>query len=69
VKIANAEGEAESTLKKAEAQAKANDLIAKSLAQNPLVLQSIALEKWDGKLPQVTGGGALPFISVTATNR
>jgi len=69
VKIANAEGEAESTLKKAEAQAKANDLIAKSLAQNPLVLQSIALDKWDGKLPYVNGGGALPFISVTTTNR
>lgn len=69
VKVANAEGEAESTLKKAKAQAEANELIAKSLQNNPLVLQSIALEKWDGKLPYVNGG-ALPFISInTATNK
>jgi regulator of protease activity HflC (stomatin/prohibitin superfamily) len=65
VKIANAEGEAESILKKAKAQADANALIAESLAKNPLVLQSIALDKWDGKLPYVNGGGALPFITVT----
>ena len=68
-KRALAEGEAKAILAKAEAQAKANELIAESLAKNPLVLQSIALDKWDGKLPQVTGGGALPFISVTTTNR
>ena len=68
-KINVAEGEAQSILIKAKAQADANNLIAESLAKNPLVLQSIALDKWDGKLPQVTGGGALPFINVTSTNR
>lgn len=68
VKISNAEAEAESTLKKAEAQAKANRLIAESLSSNPVVLQSIALEKWDGKLPYVNGGGTIPFINVS-TNR
>jgi regulator of protease activity HflC (stomatin/prohibitin superfamily) len=67
VKIANAEGEAESTLKKAKAQAEANDMIAKSLAQNPLVLQSIALEKWNGILPTVTAG-AIPFINVSGVS-
>lgn len=60
-----AEGEAAAILKKAEAQAKANQLIAQSLAQNPLVLQSIALEKWDGKLPYVNGSGTIPFITLT----
>lgn len=68
-KKATAEGEAQAILLKARAQADANELIAKSLAQNPLVLQSLALERWDGKLPQVTGGGALPFISLMSTNR
>jgi regulator of protease activity HflC (stomatin/prohibitin superfamily) len=69
VKIAYAEGEAESTLKKAKAQAEANDLIAKSLVQNPMVLQSIALDKWDGKLPYVNGAGSIPFINVSPTTK
>lgn len=66
-KKAIAEGESQAILIKAKAQADANKLIRESLT--PEVIQSIALEKWDGKLPQVTGGGALPFISVTTTNR
>lgn len=69
VKIANAEGEAESTLKKAKAQAEANELIAQSLSKNPLVLQSIALEKWNGVLPQVTAA-TIPFINISSgTNK
>lgn len=64
-KKAIAEGEAQAILLKAKAQADANELIAKSLVQNPLVLQSLALEKWDGKLPYVNGGGAIPFITIT----
>jgi regulator of protease activity HflC (stomatin/prohibitin superfamily) len=67
-KIAVAEGEAQAVLTRAEAQAKANSLIANSLASNPLVLQSIALEKWDGKLPYVNGGGALPFVNVNTVS-
>lgn len=27
-------------------------------------VQKQAVEKWDGKMPQVTGGGAVPFINV-----
>jgi regulator of protease activity HflC (stomatin/prohibitin superfamily) len=71
VRIANAQGEAESIMLKAKAQADANALIAESLAKNPLVLQSIAMEKWDGKLPYVNGGGALPFLNINniSTNR
>jgi regulator of protease activity HflC (stomatin/prohibitin superfamily) len=67
VKIANAEGEAKSIMVKADAQAEANERIGKSLAANPMVLQSIALEKWNGILPQVTGAGALPFVNITPT--
>lgn len=61
-KIAIAEGEAQSILLKAKAQAEANELIKKSLS--PEVIQSIALDKWNGTLPNVTGG-AMPFVNVT----
>lgn len=67
VKVANAQGEAEAILVKARAQADANTLIAESLAKNPMVLQSIALERWNGVLPQVTGA-AIPFIGVNTTS-
>ena len=71
---ARAEGEAAAITTKAKAQADANTLIAQSLAQNPLVLQSIAIDKWDRKLPYVNRGGALPIINLpapsnTTTNR
>jgi len=66
VKINVAEGEAQSIMLKAKAQADANDLIKKSLS--PEVLQSIALDKWNGILPTVTGG-ALPFINLGITNK
>ena len=69
VKIANAEGEATAITTKAKAQADANELVGKSLANNPLVLQSIALDKWNGILPTVTSG-AVPFINVgSVTNK
>ena len=62
-KIKNAEGDAAAIMTKAKAQADANELIGKSLAENPLVLQSIALDKWTGTLPAVTSG-TIPFINV-----
>jgi len=34
---------------------------------SPIILQLRAIEKWDGKFPQVIGGsGALPFINLDA---
>jgi len=66
-RIAIAEGEAQAILVKAKAQADANQIIGESLTKNPLVLQSIALEKWNGTLPMVTGGGAVPFINASIT--
>lgn len=66
-KKAIAEGESQAILLKAKAQAEANELIAQSLAKNPLVLQSIALEKWNGILPTVTAS-TIPFINVSATS-
>ena len=62
IKIAEARGRAESVLLEAKAQAEANQLLAKSLT--PELLQGKALEKWNGELPRLTGGGAIPFINI-----
>jgi regulator of protease activity HflC (stomatin/prohibitin superfamily) len=61
-KIEEARGQAESILKVAEAQAKANKLVAQSLT--PELVQYFGLEKWDGKLPIYTGGDSVPLIQL-----
>ena len=57
-----AKGEAESRTIRAQAEANANLLIAKSLTPE-LVQYQYAL-KWDGRLPTSTGG-AIPFLNLT----
>jgi regulator of protease activity HflC (stomatin/prohibitin superfamily) len=59
--VAKAEGEAQSILVRAKAQAEANRLLQSTLSQN--LIQSKAIDKWDGTLPQVSGG-ATPFINL-----
>jgi regulator of protease activity HflC (stomatin/prohibitin superfamily) len=59
-----AKGEAQSRTIRAEAEANANLLIAKSLTPE-LVQYQYAL-KWDVKLPQVTGG-VVPFLNLGAS--
>lgn len=51
--ITNAEAEAEATRIKAEATAKANKTLNESLTDK--IIDYNTIEKWDGKLPQVTG--------------
>ena len=60
VAITNAEAEAQKTAIKAEAQAEANKKIAESLSDTLIEYQKI--QKWDGKLPTVTGSTALVGI-------
>jgi regulator of protease activity HflC (stomatin/prohibitin superfamily) len=60
--VARAQGDADSTLVRAKAQAEANRLLQQTLS--PLLNQSRAIDKWDGSLPQYTGGGAIPFLSI-----
>lgn len=50
----NAQGEADAIKIKADAQAKANKILNKSLSKN--VLQQNALNKWNGEMPKVYGG-------------
>lgn len=65
--VLKAEAEAKAILAKAKAQAEANQLQAKSLS--PELIQWNAIQKWDGKLPQMTGSGALPFIQLPASTK
>jgi regulator of protease activity HflC (stomatin/prohibitin superfamily) len=60
-KVASAKGEAESILVVAQGQAKANDALSRSIS--PILVQYKGIEKWNGILPQVTGG-AVPFIDL-----
>ncbi len=53
---------AEYKLKEKELQAKANEVESASLS--PVLLQKMAIEKWDGKLPQVSGENTQPIIKL-----
>ncbi len=60
-KVATAKGEAESILVVAQGQAKANDALSRSIT--PILVQYKGIEKWNGVLPQVSGG-AMPLIDL-----
>lgn len=59
--IAKAEGQAKCAILQAESEAKANLVLAKSIT--PELIQWQSVQKWDGKLPQVTGD-TVPFINL-----
>jgi regulator of protease activity HflC (stomatin/prohibitin superfamily) len=59
--IATAKAEAQKTIIQAQAQAEANNIVNKSLTAE--FIQYQALQKWNGKLPQVTGN-SMPFVSL-----
>lgn len=61
--IATAEGTAKSRLIVATAEAQAIKLKGDALKENPGLIQLQAVDKWDGKMPQVSGAGT-PFISL-----
>jgi len=63
-KVATAKGEAESIQVVAQGQAKANDALSRSIS--PILVQYKGIEKWNGALPQVSGG-AVPFIDLGKT--
>jgi regulator of protease activity HflC (stomatin/prohibitin superfamily) len=59
--VAKAEGEAQAILVHAKAQSEANRLLQATLTTN--LIQSKAIDKWDGVLPQVSGGST-PFVDL-----
>lgn len=60
--VAQAHAEAEKAIETARGEAEANRLKTQSLS--PALLQYLALSKWNGELPQVTGSGGMPFINL-----
>jgi regulator of protease activity HflC (stomatin/prohibitin superfamily) len=59
--VATAHAQALQVIEKAKGDAEANRLLTQSLSNE--ILRKMAIEKWDGKLPSVTGGGT-PFVSI-----
>jgi regulator of protease activity HflC (stomatin/prohibitin superfamily) len=57
--------EAEQKIAQAKAEAESQRIQKETIS--PIILQLRAIEKWDGKFPQVLGGsGAMPFINIEA---
>ena len=42
---------------------------AEALRDNPSLIQLRIAEKWDGQLPQVNGGGAIPLLNIDAAGK
>jgi regulator of protease activity HflC (stomatin/prohibitin superfamily) len=60
--VAKAEGEAQSVLVRAKAESEANRMLQSTLSG--ILIQNKTIEKWNGILPQVTGGGAMPLLDL-----
>ena len=61
-RVVAANGDAQAVLVRAKAASEAQQIQRATLSD--LYVQFLAVDKWDGKLPAVTGGGAVPFIQV-----
>lgn len=61
--VATVKAQAQQRVAQAEGEAQAINAQGAALRANPEVLRLRAIEKWDGKLPQVTSG-ATPFIEL-----
>lgn len=42
---------------------------AEALKDNPALIQLRIAEKWNGQLPQVSGGGAIPLLNINGLNK
>ena len=62
-KLKQIEFEAEQNIAEARGKAEAIRIESQALQNNPQVLELRAIEKWDGKLPQVVSGN-IPFINI-----
>jgi regulator of protease activity HflC (stomatin/prohibitin superfamily) len=63
-KLEQVKFEAQQMIEAANGKAKAIQVEASAIANNPLVLQLRGLEKWNGILPQYMGSNSVPFIQI-----
>jgi len=61
---AQAQGRAKANVAQANGEAEAIRVINIALSQNPLYLEWLKTQAWDGKLPLVVGEGGTPFIAI-----
>jgi regulator of protease activity HflC (stomatin/prohibitin superfamily) len=61
--VATIQAQAQQRIAQATGEAQAINLQGAALRANPEVLRLRAIEKWDGKMPQVTSGGT-PFVNL-----
>lgn len=61
--VAVAQANAQVRIENARGVAEANQLIATSIRANPEIIHYRAVDKWNGQLPQATGG-AMPFVNL-----
>lgn len=66
-KVAQAEGEKQSTILIAEGKAKEIEIIQTQLKISPGYSNYLAVRQWDGHLPQVTGG-SIPLVNIQSPN-
>lgn len=64
--VETARGNAESTVLNAKAEAESIRIRANALEANAKLVEWEAVQKWDGKLPVYSMGGAVPFINLGA---
>jgi regulator of protease activity HflC (stomatin/prohibitin superfamily) len=62
-KLEQVKFEAQQKIAEAEGKAEAISIESRALRENPKILELRAIERWNGKLPQVTGG-AVPFVNI-----
>jgi regulator of protease activity HflC (stomatin/prohibitin superfamily) len=67
--VAKAQAQAEAQIAAARGEAESIRIINEALAANPRYVDLKAVEKWDGKLPQVTGSTGAPFINLRENAR
>ena len=67
--VAQAEAEAAKTIAQAKGEAESIRIRGEALRENPRLVELTAIERWDGKLPTVSGGNT-PFINLSGiTNK
>jgi prohibitin 2 len=67
--IVKAQGNAESTILNAKAEAESIRIRATALEQNAKLVEWEAVQKWNGQMPQYMMGGAVPFIQIPTASR
>ena len=61
-RVIAAQGDAQAVLTRARAAAEAQSIQRQTLSD--LYVQFLAVDKWDGKVPQVTGSGGIPLVQL-----